>query len=386
MISCKTSLLGDNITLISGQHVDVSDISEGIEGTAYLTGPTDFKFGRPNSTRKAVRAGAYCEEGDILVVVKGSGTGAAFKSDNRYAIGRQLMAVRANNWHKGFIYYILLFNSTNYREQATGLIPGISREILLHTRLPSFDNKEQQKIAQILCTWDEALEKVDALIEAKERRKKALMQQLLTGKKRVKGFSEPWIRTRMSTFLTRVFRPIEWHPDLPLSLVSLRRRFGGLFRRPDVLGSEYKTRDLHELKKDDFLISKRQVVHGAWAFVTSEFEATHVSKEYVILISSAPDRLYMPFFGWFAQTPRMLRLARVSSTGVHIEKLIFDADVFLKEAIRIPQNIDEQRAISEILNNADREIRLLRTERGALDQQKRGLMQRLLTGKVRVKV
>jgi type I restriction enzyme S subunit len=245
---------------------------------------------------------------------------------------------------------------------------------------------EQRKIAEILSTWDEALEKVDALIEAKERRKKALMQQLLTGKKRVKGFSEPWIRTRMSTFLTRVFRPIEWHPDLPLSLVSLRRRFGGLFRRPDVLGSEYKTRDLHELKKDDFLISKRQVVHGAWAFVTSEFEATHVSKEYVILISSAPDRLYMPFFGWFAQTPRMLRLARVSSTGVHIEKLIFDADVFLKEAIRIPQNIDEQRAISEILNNADREIRLLRTERGALDQQKRGLMQRLLTGKVRVKV
>ena len=190
----------------------------------------------------------------------------------------------------------------------------------------------------------------------------------------------------MSYLLTRVFRPIEWHPDLPLSLVSLRRRFGGLFRRPDVLGSEYKTQDLHELKTDDFLISKRQVVHGAWAFVTSEFEETHVSKEYAILINSAPDRLYMPFFGWLAQTPRMLRIARVSSTGVHIEKLIFDPDVFLKESIRVPESIEEQRAIAATLDTADNELILLRAQRIAIDQQKRGLMQRLLTGKVRVTV
>lgn len=51
---------------------------------------------------------------------------------------------------------------------------------------------EQQKIAQILSTWDKAIEKLEALIAAKQKRKKALMQQLLTGKKRFAGFDRPW--------------------------------------------------------------------------------------------------------------------------------------------------------------------------------------------------
>ena len=141
---------------------------------------------------------------------------------------------------------------------------------------------------------------------------------------------------RMGELLTRVFRPIEWTAEMQLSLVSLRRRCGGLFRRPDVLGSDYKTQDLHELESNDFLISKRQVVHGAWALVPPDFAGSLVSKEYAIFVNASPDKLHMPFFAWLAQTPRMIRLARVASTGVHIEKLIFDPEVFLRESIRIP--------------------------------------------------
>lgn len=244
---------------------------------------------------------------------------------------------------------------------------------------------EQRKIADILATWDEALEKLDALIEAKERHQKALMQRLLSGSLRFPKFGKtPWRKVRMSTVLTRVFRPIEWAADKPLSLVSVRRRCGGLFRRADVLGSGYKTQDLHDLKANDFLVSKRQVVHGAWALVTPEFEGTHVSKEYAILVNSAPDKLHMPFFGWLAQTPRMIRLARVASTGVHIEKLIFDPEVFLRDLIQIPPTLAEQQQIAETLDACAAEVRLLRQQRTALDRQKRGLMQRLLTGKIRV--
>lgn len=245
---------------------------------------------------------------------------------------------------------------------------------------------EQHKIAAILSTWDEALEKHDTLIEAKERRRKGLMQQLLTGRSRFPEFGKnPWQKVRMNTLLTRAFRPIEWTADKPLSLVSVRRRCGGLFRRADVLGSGYKTQDLHDLKADDFLISKRQVVHGAWALVTPEFEGAHVSKEYAILTNTAPHQLHMPFFGWLAQTPRLIRLARVASTGVHIEKLIFDPEVFLREIIRLPPTLAEQQQIAETLDACAAEVRLLRQQRTALDRQKRGLMQRLLTGKIRVR-
>ena len=245
---------------------------------------------------------------------------------------------------------------------------------------------EQRKIADILSTWDDALTQLDALIEAQERRKKALMQQLLTGKKRFPAFAKkPWKKVRMGEVLKRVFRPIDWSAEMSLSLVSLRRRCGGLFRRPDVLGADYKTQDLHELHADDFLISKRQVAHGAWGIVTPEFAGSHVSKEYAILVNAAPAKLHMPFFAWLCQTPRMIRLSRVASTGVHIEKLIFDPVVFLRDSIRIPSDLEEQRQIAAILDTADHQLTLLRTQRTALEQQKRGLMQRLLTGKLRVK-
>lgn len=246
--------------------------------------------------------------------------------------------------------------------------------------------EEQRKIADILTTWDEALEKLDSLIEAKDRHRKALMQQLLTGRKRFPAFAhKAWKKIRLNELMERVFRPIEWTADMPLSLVSLRRRCGGLFRRPDMLGSDYKTQDLHSLKAGDFLISKRQVAHGAWGHVTPEFAGCQVSKEYAILVNSAPDKLHMPFFAWLAQTPRLIRLARVASTGVHIEKLIFDPAVFLRESIRIPPTLEEQQKIANILDTAQAELTLLRTQRNALDQQKRALMQRLLTGRLRVK-
>lgn len=243
---------------------------------------------------------------------------------------------------------------------------------------------EQRKIADILSTWDEALEKLDTIIEAKEGRKKALMQQLLSGERRFPEFKDKWKRIHMFEVLKRIFRPIDWSAEMSLSLISLRRRCGGLFRRPDMLGSEYKTQDLHELQADDFLISKRQVAHGAWGLVTPEYAGSHVSKEYAILVNTAPDKLFMPFFAWLCQTPRMIRLSRVASTGVHIEKLIFDPDVFLRDSIRIPPTIEEQRQITEILNTADQQLTLLRAQRAALEQQKRGLMQRLLTGNIRV--
>lgn len=251
--------------------------------------------------------------------------------------------------------------------------------------LPSFSI--QQKIADILGSWDDALEKLDALIATKTRRKSGLMQQLLIGKRRLPIFkSTKWKAVRMHEVLERVFRPFEPESDKLLPLVSIRRRCGGLFRRPDILASAYKTQDLHRLKTGDFLISKRQVVHGAWAIVEREFDATLVSKEYAIFVNRASGKLDMRFFSWLAQTPRMLRLARISSTGVHIEKLIFDPEVFLREQIRIPADTKEQAAIAAVLDAADTELRLLRQQREALDQQKRGLMQQLLTGRRRVKI
>ena len=288
--------------------------------------------------------------------------------------------------------FLLMHLTSEYGQRQIDLFQaGGNRQGLNYDQIRTFEVSlpllpEQRKIAHILGMWDEALEKLDALIAAKERRKQALMQQLLPGKLRLRGFkSRGWKPTRMAEVLKRVFRPIEIEQSESLSLVSIRRRSGGLFRRPEVVASEYRTQDLHAIRAGDFLISKRQVVHGAWAIVEPEFDGTLVSKEYAIFVNHAPEKLDMRFFAWLAKTPRMLRLARVSSTGVHIEKLIFDPDVFLREQIRIPSDIKEQAGIAAVLDTADAELRFLRSKREAVDQQKRGLMQKLLAGKVRVR-
>lgn len=169
-----------------------------------------------------------------------------------------------------WLSYLLLSNV--YRRLLQNIASGTSQS-MKKIQKGSFLNlvaftpplPEQRRIATILGTWDEALETLDSLIAAKDRRKKALMQQLLTGKKRFSAFGKKeWKRVRMNELLERAFRPIEWSPEMSLSLISIRRRCGGLFRRPELLGSEYKTQDLHDLKAGDFLVSKRQVAHGAW--------------------------------------------------------------------------------------------------------------------------
>jgi type I restriction enzyme S subunit len=245
---------------------------------------------------------------------------------------------------------------------------------------------EQKRIAAILGAWDKAIEMVQTLVAKKSSRLIALRRQLLTG---ARGFPKlgrgKWRRHQLSEILKHIFRAVNWSPKAMFHLISIRRRCGGLFRREDLLGADYKTTDLHEIRTGDFLVSKRQVVHGAWAMVTKEFSGCHVSKEYSILVNKAPDVLHMPFFDWLSHEQRMWHLAFLASDGVHREKLIFDSKDFLRHYIELPPTIKEQQRIVEVLDACDRELRLLEAELEALKLQKRGLMQKLLTGKIRVK-
>ncbi len=349
----------------------------------------DYKSDRYATYIPRRLANRWCEEDDIMVGRYGPPIFQILRGKQGAYNVALIKAEPSKKVARQFLYFLLkqgpLYRLIDRLSPRTSGQTGIDMDALKSYPVPLPPLPEQRKIADILTTWDEALTQLDALIEAQERRKKALMQQLLTGKKRFPAFAKkPWKKVRMGEVLKHVFRPIDWSAEMSLSLVSLRRRCGGLFRRPDVLGADYKTQDLHELHADDFLISKRQVAHGAWGLVTPEFAGSHVSKEYAILVNAAPQKLHMPFFAWLCQIPRMIRLSRVASTGVHIEKLIFDPEVFLRDSIRIPSDLEEQRQIVAILDTAAQQLTLLRDQRTALDQQKRGLMQRLLTGKLRV--
>ena len=341
--------------------------------------------------KSAVPERARVRAGDILICVRNGSRSligkCALVTPDRAgdAFGAFMSVFRAEK--DAFIFY--QFQAHEIRRQIHKTLGATINQITsadlkrFQIAIPS-DEAELEKIAEILGTWDQGILKLEKLISVASGRKRSLMQQLLSGEKRLPGFTEEWQEVRFGEILDHVFRPVEWAPDKIFNLVSIRRRSGGFFRRDPVRGDGYKTKDLHEIRSGDFLISKRQVSHGALAMVRDDFHECHVSKEYTILVNKNPERLYMPFFDWLSRTRRMWWMTFVASNGVVKEKLIFAPKDFLKFEIKLPPTVGEQERIVDVLEACDRELALHRRWLDAMREQKRGLMQKLLTGEVRV--
>ncbi|MBC8135871.1 MAG: restriction endonuclease subunit S [Fibrella sp.] len=256
---------------------------------------------------------------------------------------------------------------------------------LISLEIPLPPPAEQRAIVEILDAADATVRKIQALIEAKAKYKRALAEELLTGRRRFPEFAETgkWQEFVVGDVLTETERPVVWSDDDFYNLLSVRRRSEGLFLRSVTQGKTIKTKQLREVRAGDFLISKMQVVHGAWGTVPAEFDKHHVSGSYICLLAKEPERVYMPFLGYLSSLKTMYSIALQCSHGVHIEKMTFKLSDFLRRKITLPPTLPEQRRIAECLSLLDDEIRLLQKQCEALKRQKQGLMQRLLTGAVR---
>jgi len=244
--------------------------------------------------------------------------------------------------------------------------------------------KEQHVIGSVLLNWDQAIFTTQKLIDELKLRNKGLAQQLLTGKKRIKGFEGQWKNYHYSDILKKVKRPVEWNDETLYNLISVRRRSGGIFYRDALYGHQIKVKNLNIAKTGDFLFSKMQIVHGASALVTPEFDEAKISGSYISVRATDESILSMEFFNWYSKLPKFYHQTFISSYGVHIEKMTFDFKLFLTETIHLP-SLDEQQAIISILEQADKELRLHQQQLDTLNEQKKGLMQKLLTGEIRVK-
>jgi type I restriction enzyme S subunit len=263
--------------------------------------------------------------------------------------------------------------------------PAINSSDVKRLMLPFPGSREQVKIAGVLATWDKAIGAVTQLISYKEQSQQWLKQQLLTGKKRLKGCNNDWVTYEVNELFQPVHRYVQWNERGLYKLVSIRRRFGGLFFRGDLRGEQIGVKKLKRILVGDFLVSKRQVSHGAWTVVSNEFHNAKVSDEYDSLRIRDESKLVSGFWKWFCQTRSMVHFAYLDSTGVHFEKMIFDYGLFKKRKVCIPGSTKEQVLIANVLEKSEKELSLLRQKLTHLRQQKRGLMQVLLTGKKRLK-
>lgn len=242
---------------------------------------------------------------------------------------------------------------------------------------------EQKKIAEILSTWDKSIETTEKLIAAKQKLKKSLMQRLLTGSQRFPEFhGQEWKTLKISDFTKQAIR-IKNKPDKPFLAMGIRSHGKGTFLKPDFEPSKIDMTELYEVKENDLIVNITFAWEGAIAIVGRNDEGALVSHRFPTY-EFQTERMIPEFFRYVIRQKEFVeRLGIISPGGAGRNRVLSKKD-FVKLEIKIPK-VEEQKKIAAVLNSCDAEINVLQNKLAALQKQKRGLMQKLLTGKVRVK-
>ncbi|WP_407551998.1 restriction endonuclease subunit S [Vibrio parahaemolyticus] len=291
------------------------------------------------------------------------------------------------NYDASFI--CLLLNSYDVSKQVKLRTAGQTRPKLtlkdyksIGVCLPKLD--EQRKIAKILSTWDKAVATTEQLIETSKQQKKALMQQLLTGKKRLvnpetgKAFDRGWEEVRAGNiFLTRSNK--KHNSDLPILAITQDK---GAIPRELIDYNISVTKDsisgYKVVEQGDFIISLRSFQGG---IEYSRYKGI-CSPAYVILYPKI--EIVDAFYKYHLKSRPFIQSMKSRLEGIRDGKII--SYKYFSE-IKLPQpSLEEQQKISAVLTAADKDIDALEAKLAHFKQEKKALMQQLLTGKRRVKV
>ncbi len=236
---------------------------------------------------------------------------------------------------------------------------------------------EQRKIAEILRTWDEALEKLRALREAKEKRLGALRAALLFGELRLNGQHRNWAPTRLAA-VTRELTTRNSRKALGRDYVMGVTKAQGVvpMREQTIAGdiSRYK-----RLPPRAFAYNPMRINVGSIA-MNERDEEVLVSPDYVVFACNA-DGLDPDYLDHLRRTSWWAHYINSGGSGSVRQRTYYDDLAALK--LPLPE-LDEQKAIVAVLNTARDDLAITEREIEALTRQKRGLMQKLLTGQWRV--
>ncbi|QDL56912.1 restriction endonuclease subunit S [Rhodoferax aquaticus] len=278
---------------------------------------------------------------------------------------------------------------------------NISKETVLSLPIPRTPLPEQQRIAAILMALDDKLDVIARQIEATQTLKQGLMQTLFSrgvGANDADGRWVPhaefkdcelgtipaaWSVSSIGSLFEVVERAIRMADEQSYRRVTVKRRYGGIELRDEQRGSDIKVKSQFALEAGDFLISERQIVHGACGIVPSWLAGALVSNEYLVL--KAKPSVDVRYFNYLVQQLKYAKYFMLCSQGVDIEKFLFKPKDWLKKLVPVPPVVEQAR-IADVLATADEKLNALSAKQNELQQVKRGLMQKLLTGEWRVSV
>lgn len=259
--------------------------------------------------------------------------------------------------------------------------------------------REQHRIVEILSTWNEAITKTERLIAALRERKKGLMQRLLTGQTRFPGFEdepkdnhlrtvkistegilpENWVVTFLGdvTYESRDRAAPSKKENLPVLGVN---NVTGIDTSPKYFADDLSRYKI--IKPGMFAYNPMRLNIGSIGYCTPKIEEGLVSPDYVVF--GCKDQLISSDFLYYCIQSHEWK-SWMNKAGNGSVRIRIYYDDISQYTIKLPP-IKEQRKIAEVLSMADQEITHREQYLHSLQQQKKGLMQRLLTGEVRVKV
>lgn len=245
---------------------------------------------------------------------------------------------------------------------------------------------EQIRIAEVLSTWDKAISNVKLTIEKLQLRKKWLMQNLLTGKKRLKGFSGEWKEYRMIDLFDRVTRK---NDEVNTNVVTISAQ-RGFVRQADFFNKQVASEILNNyflVEKGEFCYNKSYSNGYPWGATKrlNDFDKAVVTTLYICFGIKDINKNSGNFFEQFFETNLLDKgLTKIAHEGGRAHGLLnVTPDDFFSLKITIPE-FTEQTAIAQVLQTADTEIQLYKAKLEKLKEQKKGFMQVLLTGRKRL--
>ncbi|MCC5916517.1 MAG: restriction endonuclease subunit S [Cryomorphaceae bacterium] len=321
---------------------------------------------------------SYTHEGQYLLIGRqGALCGNIQKIKGKNYISEHAIAVQVNNDNDlNFLAYKLDYKNLNRLSESSAQ-PGLSVAKLLRIKLKMPPLPEQRAIAQCLSTWDHAIHTTEKLIAQKELRKKWLMQQLLTGKKRLEGFEGEWNKQGAG----EVFKSVSlkgFTDGILLSATQDRGMIPRTMLEGRVTMPTTGTESFKLVEVGDFVISLRSFQGG----IEYSYYRGLVSPAYTVLKPKKPvdEEFYKQYF----KSHDFIGHLAIAVIGIRDGKQI-SYDDFCTVKIPYP-SIKEQTVIALVLQTADKEISLLKSKVEELKEQKKGLMQVLLTGKKRIKI
>lgn len=338
----------------------------------------------------------FSKTGDVLLTHKGTVGATAIVGKIEYPyimLTPQVTYYRvADSKRLSNKYLHLFFQSTGFQTilnklsgGGTRAYIGISAQRNLPIVFPPLP--EQRKIAEILSTWDKAIEHSQKLVEQLKTRKKGLMQQLLTGQTRLKGFSGEWKEVKIGLIFSEVksLNDGKYHEPLTISaklgFVSQKDKFDRVIAGGSL--DKYV-----QLQKDDFSYNKgnSKLYEMGCIYLLEEYDSAVVPFVYISFRKQNQNVNNYFYKHWFANHGLDQQLKAIITSGARGDGLlnVSKKDFF---SLKVPfPSLEEQTAIAQVLTAADNEIKTQESYLAQLQAQKKGLMQQLLTGQKRVKI